>query len=506
MSQPEARVSPEVRLPAGAADGASWRRRLFLPHSALAVLGLVVLVVVTRVPGSSAPVRLATLVALGALAAVHLHLTVRMWHARSTRSDLPVILGGTAAGAILLQAAPNGFSSDIQAYVMYGRISAVYGQNPAVVPPSVFSADPAFDAMSVWHHDSVSVYGPLWSTLSHGVTLVAETLGGSYAAHLILYRLLVLAGSLVVVWAVWRLLQRWRPDRQVGGTVLVAWSPLLLIETSSAHNDLVMLAFVGVGLVLVSSRRLVLGIAALTLAALVKWIAAVVLLVVVAALLGEATKGRDRWLRLTWMGGLVLGVSAAFYLAWGDPVRTIPAPFLGAAGEPINTVAEFVVIVATQADQALGWGVGLQTWRDGVTLISALLMVVVTIVVVVAGFRRRSPNRAMTPAVLGLLLLCLVAPRLWPWYALWPLMLAPLANVWAARLAGLFASSVLALYALIPSNELTVATATRSVWVAAPFVIVGAAYLHARRRAGSSDAAEPASLDADQSRRVTATG
>ena len=61
---------------------------------------------------------------------------------------------------------PGLFSTDVFSYVMYGRIAAVYGQNPYVQPPASFPDDPFLAWVFPFWRDQPSVYGPLWTDFS----------------------------------------------------------------------------------------------------------------------------------------------------------------------------------------------------------------------------------------------------------------------------------------------------------------------------------------------------
>lgn len=68
--------------------------------------------------------------------------------------------------ALLYVLAPPIQSHDVYQFMFYGKMQAIHGANPYIVPPSRFAGDPWFHLLG-WP-GQVSVYGPLWN-----LTLVA---------------------------------------------------------------------------------------------------------------------------------------------------------------------------------------------------------------------------------------------------------------------------------------------------------------------------------------------
>ncbi len=159
-------------------------------------------------------------------------------------------------------------SRDLFHYVMEGRILGAHGANPFLFPPSAFPADPFF-RFSNWD-DYTSPYGPLWVTLAAGLTLLA---GDSLVWSVILFKLVALAGYLACGALIWGVLRRLgRPP--LPGTTLWLWNPLVLLEFPGAgHNDVLMLAGMLLGLWLLLGGRPRVALVAVTIGALVKYVA-----------------------------------------------------------------------------------------------------------------------------------------------------------------------------------------------------------------------------------------
>ena len=94
---------------------------------------------------------------------------------RQTQPDarLAGILAGVVLFSLPLVVCPYLFSNDIYSYIMYGRIAALYGGNPAIIAPSAYARDAFFPYLIAWQ-STPSVYGPVWTLFSHGLTLLVE--------------------------------------------------------------------------------------------------------------------------------------------------------------------------------------------------------------------------------------------------------------------------------------------------------------------------------------------
>ncbi len=139
---------------------------------------------------------------------------------------------------------PATFSDDVYSYANYGRLLSVHHVNPYVVSPSAYPQDPTY--------------------------------------HLIAFRLYAFAAHLLNIWLVMTILRTMgRSARTIAlGTLLYAWNPLVLLESSlGGHNDVFMLTFILLGLLFsvraehsgaTRLRDAVPALVAFTLAALVK--------------------------------------------------------------------------------------------------------------------------------------------------------------------------------------------------------------------------------------------
>lgn len=153
---------------------------------------------------------------------------------------------GLVFGLILIWLYPV-TATDLFQYVMRARVGAVHGANPLAVPPSTFPNDPLLPFTGVWR-DSVSPYGPAWEVLAGSVARLGFT--GAVSGALAYKGVAFLAYAVCIV--LLAVAQRSPAQPYGNGRALLffAWNPLVLIQgIGNGHNDLVMLAWLLLGLV-----------------------------------------------------------------------------------------------------------------------------------------------------------------------------------------------------------------------------------------------------------------
>lgn len=213
------------------------------------------------------------------------YLAYRRCPAHPARSYF-VVLGGAALlfNCTLLLMYPTG-AADLFDQVFRARELAVYGQNPFALMPDnpLFAADPFRPFVGGWAH-TTSPYGPVWELLAAATARLA---GADLWRALLFFKGLVVlayAGSCILVYAT---LRRLRPAWAARGLLFFAWNPLLLWETAgNGHNDMVMILFTLLSCYLLArgDRAVLLAPAALALAALSKFVPALLLPPMLAAI------------------------------------------------------------------------------------------------------------------------------------------------------------------------------------------------------------------------------
>lgn len=215
-------------------------------------------------------------------------------------SRLPVLAIAVFVQLVPL-AAPLLLSTDAWTYWAYGWIGAEGGGNPYVDPPSAFPASPALPyAGSAWV-DTTTVYGPVFTLVSEGVSLPA---GGSEDAAAWLFKALAGGGMLAAVVAVSR-----ASARPALAAAVVGWNPVVAVHAAGGgHNDALVAALAAIAIALAVHRRERLGGGVWVLAGLVKWVPFAFLFL---AALAARARGRPTGLigaAVAALAGFALGV------------------------------------------------------------------------------------------------------------------------------------------------------------------------------------------------------
>jgi alpha-1,6-mannosyltransferase len=197
-----------------------------------------------------------------------------------------VSLRSVAVVAVAVQLVPLGapllLSTDAWTYWGYGWIAADGGGNPYGDPPEAFPKSPALAHVGADWRDTTSVYGPAFTLLSEPV---AEAAGSSADAAAWIFKSMAAAGMLAAAAAVARAVRR-----PAFGVAFVGWNPVIAVHAAGGgHNDALVAGLVAGGVAFALHRRTALSGAAWALAALVKWVPA--LLFALTALVARA-RGR----------------------------------------------------------------------------------------------------------------------------------------------------------------------------------------------------------------------
>lgn len=169
----------------------------------------------------------------------------------------------------LLFSAPI-MSRDSYSYLMQGAMVRD-GFNPyekgAIVDPGPYLGE----VSSMWRN-TTTPYGPLHLWIGEGITSIV---GSNVSAGLVCYRILSVAGFLVIMWSVPRIAQALNGDPAMALWLGVA-NPMMLIHlVGGMHNEAVMVALMTLGVFLALKHRYAVSIALLALAISVKAPAAI---------------------------------------------------------------------------------------------------------------------------------------------------------------------------------------------------------------------------------------
>ncbi|MBV9788264.1 MAG: hypothetical protein JOZ51_08830, partial [Chloroflexi bacterium] len=228
-----------------------------------------------------------------ALISVVYLLLLRLFRRAQEPPPLRVLMSLAVLASIPLFLLPNLLSGDVYSYIAFGRVAVVHGGNPFIDPPSMFAVDPIYKWVN-WKQVA-SVYGPGWIYPSIILTILVNSFNQHVITYVLAYKLLAFAMHLVNGWLIWKILGQWKPEQQGWGTALYLLSPLALIEfVGNAHNDVLMITFILLGVLFHLRGHWYWTITAFTLAVLTKWIALPLLPLYGLALLWDAGSWRER--------------------------------------------------------------------------------------------------------------------------------------------------------------------------------------------------------------------
>jgi hypothetical protein len=277
-------------------------------------------------------------------------LLLRVFRRMSEPPPLRVLMSLALLASVPLLFLPNLLSSDVYSYIAFGRVAVVHAGNPFIDPPSLFAFDQFYKWVS-WKQVP-SVYGPGWIYPSILLTVLVNSIKQHVITYVLAYKLLALALHLINGWLIWSILKRWKPEQQAWGTALYLLSPLALIEfAGNAHNDVLMITFMLLGVFFHLRGHWYWTIAALTLAVLTKWIALPLLPLYGLVLLWDSPSWRDRgWKTLASLGifaSLCVSLYRPYWEGWDTLKILFDAPpqqrLINSLGDVIATDVQYAM-------------------------------------------------------------------------------------------------------------------------------------------------------------------
>jgi alpha-1,6-mannosyltransferase len=331
------------------------------------------------------------------------------------------IVGLTLVYVVTLLLMPGLLSSDVLAYIAFGREATEAGVNPYLVS--------AWDAIA-FGPQHASPYGPLWTDLS--VALAWLTSRQPLLEQALAYRVLGAGSHLLNCWLIARLVANAGVETRRFTVMLYAWNPLALLElVGSAHNDGLMVTFLLVGLWLLTRQgRWWLALAAIWAGALVKWVPAVLVVCLGIVWLRTLPTWRARVPRGAVAGALLAAYTLILFGPWidlQDPRALLTSASAG--GERyVNALADLPTTYI-----AVRWvdphGHDLQAAESVIRgwtalLVRGLFALYVTIELVHLWRSRIDLRGAIEVGARVLIVaLLLVFTQVLPWYFVWPLAL-----------------------------------------------------------------------------------
>jgi len=337
-------------------------------------------------------------------------LAFRAVQMRTVTPSLPFLLGTAVLFAIpLLQTYPIN-ANDLYRYVIRGRVSSVYEQNPYIAPPDAFPDVPFLPLAGEWAGET-SPYGPLWELLASGITRLTQN---NLLAGLLAFKLVGLLAHLVSGWLIWRLLAQADAAKQRSFTLLWLWNPaLLLMFVVDGHNDVLMMMWQLVALWFWRQKRPLPTLLFLLFGALTKPIGLLPLPFFAVASWQMVQSNAARLKLVGW--SVVLGGTAVFlsFLPFGSPFALVTRLVSEASGGPGFSPATLLILLVGE------WGQPITpALIDGIGNLFRLPFILLGVLLLWWGWRYgRSPLKAAAEFMAAYSFQAL-SFRLW--YSTWP--------------------------------------------------------------------------------------
>ncbi|HZP25714.1 MAG TPA: hypothetical protein VFB90_01575 [Dehalococcoidia bacterium] len=332
-------------------------------------------------------------------------------------------------------------SADVYHYIMEGRILWLHGDNPLVAVPGAYPTDPYLPYVDRFHHFSAAPYGPLWVLLVGVPTALPDE---HPELVLVGFKALVTAFYLGTAALIWLTLREVSPANRAFGLAVFAWNPLILLSVATnGHNDIVMMFFVAGAIYLAAKGWWRWAIPVLVLSGMVKYVTFLLLpLFVLYAWRRLPQQRRDVVI------GCLAGAAAAIVLfaPFWEGLDTFSAQRSDQRSWFINSFSEVALI-------GLGKVISVETAMDIVRVASTLATL--ALLALALFWMRPAANGFLLASYQLLFLYLLVASTLvYPWYVVWPLVLAAvlLDRVWVVTAIVL---SFTAVFADIITNMVT---------------------------------------------------
>ncbi|MCE6995189.1 polyprenol phosphomannose-dependent alpha 1,6 mannosyltransferase MptB [Saccharothrix sp. S26] len=337
-----------------------------------------------------------------------------------------VVLAAAAWTAPMI-IAPALYSRDVYSYLAQGAV-LLRGYDPYTTGASALPLPLGGNVASLWQ-DTPSPYGPLFLLLAKSTVAIT---GDNVIIGAVLMRLAVLGGLVLLAWAMPGLARHLGGRTSTALWLTVANPFVIAVGIGGAHNDILMVGLMAVGVLMVLDRKHVRGIAVIALATAVKATAVLVVpflvWVWVARLSGPA---RQRFFQACAVGGITFaGVFALSTIVAGVDLGWINVL---QSQTPLLTWMSLPCAAAELLYHSIGRHVPGATYEGFLGFFRAAGVYVLAIVLLRQWWLARAGGvDAVRRAAIALLAASALAPSVLPWYFTWALALAA-AFAWQDR-------------------------------------------------------------------------
>ena len=202
---------------------------------------------------------------------------------------------------------------DVAVYVINARNWVLYGGNPLITPPENFPND-AYIHLTGEYASKTSPYGPVWEIIGSIPIRLGFT---DIASGVIAMKIISLLAYIFMAWLIgWKSQQK--NVSQATALSFFALNPLVLLEAiGNGHNEMMMIAFVTLGLILYQKSQWLWAAVAFTFACLIKLPALILMPLFGLALLTTSDSLQTRLFRGLVMGSVFVSLFFLFYSFMG---------------------------------------------------------------------------------------------------------------------------------------------------------------------------------------------
>jgi hypothetical protein len=303
------------------------------------------------IPRQSQQLALSILLISGIRFAVYGIAVYLSWRREANPLSLGIVVGSALLCFLITACALPNLDRDIYNYIVSGRVGAVHGRNPYVVPPDQFPADPVYPYASPRY---TAIPGdnklPAWALVN---MLLARFGGENVVTNLLLYRFIFLLINAANVALIARILKTLGSHKQLAGVALYAWNPVI-IAYGQSKVDTLMVFILLLGILALALARARLAVVALAISAFVKLIT----LPLLAVYLLRELRAR-KWPELALSAMLVVGSAVCLYAPfWSGPDLLIRHIELLASADTAGPPAVGPLVQASFALAVLWIGLG----------------------------------------------------------------------------------------------------------------------------------------------------
>ncbi len=314
------------------------------------------------------------------------------------------IEAGAICVAVIFLFLPPIASGDALSSLFRIKIFALTHTNPYLIAPSQFPGDPWSVGVS-WRHIPMP-YGPLWLVFSF---IFFPFVKGGIGTALFFYKIVMGAAALASGRLLYLFSERMGRDGRKA-EMLFLWNPLLVLTVfSDAHNDIIMILLLFLGIYFLLEEKFYFAVSALMASALIKYVSILALPFFALHIYRKLKNIRSVF--KVFLPSLILPIF--FFAIFWQGEFTFRGVVLASG---IISTNSFFVHTASFFGAGFGFFVKAKEWLLGAAAVAVAL---------IFTWSSRQEGRIIKGITFSFVALLLTVTDFFNWYLLWPLCLLP---------------------------------------------------------------------------------